>query len=154
VTDLLFDPMLLSYGGNAREYLKHIAATDPAHGPIQTALTKAEGFYAGLDATGTIKELHPSDYQRDVVRQRTHDEMRTVHKIAESKSVLLSLVHRSTILYGKRSLTYVRDHDGSQRAVAMDLKSFSTSFELPRREILDPVGLDYMLRIFRAEKLN
>jgi hypothetical protein len=154
VTELLFDPILLSYGGGAKEYLKSIPATDPAYGPIQNALAKDEDFYTGLDATGTIKELHPSDYQRDVVRQRTHDEMHAAHKIAESKSVLLSLVHRSTILYGKRSLTYITDHDGSQRAVAMDLKSLTTSFELPRREVLDPVGLDYVLRVFRVEKLE
>jgi hypothetical protein len=154
VTELLFDPILLSYGGDAKEYLKRIPATDPAYGPIQNALAKDEDFYAGLGTIGTIKELHPSDYQCDVVHQRTYDEMRTAYKIAESKSVMLSLVHRSTILYGKCSLTYVPDHDGGQRAVAMDLKSFGTSFELPRREILDPVGLDFMLRVYRAEKLR
>jgi hypothetical protein len=46
------------------------------------------------------------------------------------------------------------DHDGSQRAVAMDLKSFGMAFEWPRREILDPVGLDYMLRVYRLEKFK
>ncbi len=154
VTELLFDPILLSYGGDTREYLKCVPATDPAYGPIQNALAKADEFYAGLDATGTIKELHPSDYQRDVVRQCVYDEMQEARKLAESKSVLLSLVHRSTILYGKRSLTYVTDYDGSQRAVAIDLKQFRTSVELPRREILDPIGLDYMLRVYRAERIK
>ena len=80
VTELLFDPILLSYGGDAKEYLKRIPATDPAYGPIQKALAKDRDFYAGLEATGTIKELHPSEYQRDVVRQRSHNEMRTAHK--------------------------------------------------------------------------
>jgi hypothetical protein len=154
VTELLFDPILLNYGGDVRDYLKQIPAVDPAYGAVQSALTKIEGFYAGLKAAGTIKELHPSEYQRDVVRQRTRDEMQTASKKAVSKSVLLNLVHRSTILYGNRSLTYVTDHDNSQRAIPMDLKSLSVSFELPRREILDPVGLDHMLRVFRAEKLK
>ena len=77
VTELLFDPILLSYGGDAKEYLKGIPAPDAAYGPIQNALAKNEEFYAGIEATGTIKELHPSSYQRDVVRQRTQDEMRT-----------------------------------------------------------------------------
>ncbi len=154
VTELLFDPVLLSYGGDTKEYLKRIPATDPAYGPIQNALAKDNEFYTSLDAIGTIKELHPSDYQRDVVRQRTHDDMQMARKMAEGKSVLLSLVRRSTILYGTRSLTYVADHDGSQRAVAMDLKPLSASIELPRREILDPVGLDYMLRGDLMEKLK
>ena len=154
VSELLFDPILLSYGGAASEYLNGIPATDPAHRPIQSALAKARDFYAGLAATGEIKELHPSDYQRDLVYQRSRDEMHAAQKMAEHKSVLLSLARRSVILYGKRSVTYVTDYDGSQRALAMELKSFEASFELPRREILDPVGLDYMLRVYRVEKLK
>jgi len=154
VADLLFDPILLSYGGDAKEYLKRIFAPDSAYGPVQIALAKDEEYYAGLEATGTIKALHPSEYQRDVVRQRTHDTMRSAQKKAESKSVLMNLMHRSTILYGKRSLTYVKDQDGNHRAVALDLKSFGTSFEVPRQEILDPMGLDYLLRVFRLEKLK
>jgi hypothetical protein len=107
VGELLFDPILLSYGGDAKDYLKGIPATDPAYGAIQYALTKDKDFCAGLIAIGTIKELHPSDYQRDIVYQRARDEMQAAHKMAEEKSVLLGLVRRSTILYGKRSLTYV-----------------------------------------------
>jgi hypothetical protein len=154
VSDLLFDPMLLNYGSDTKDYLKRIPSTNAAYGAIQSALAKDEVFYAGLEATGTIKELHPSEYQRDVVRQRVHDDMQEVHKLIESKSIFINLVHRSTILYGKRSLTYVEDVDGKRRAVGMDLKSFGTSFELPRQEILDPVSLDHMLRVFRVERLK
>lgn len=154
IADLLFDPLLLNYGGKAKDYLKSLRPVDSAHPFVQKALAKEEAFHKGLDATGTIRELHPSDYQRDVVWQRTRDEMRAAHKLAEKKSVLINLVHRSTILYGKRSLTYVSDLNGNRRAITMDLKSFETSFELPRHEILDPVGLDYMLRVFRVEKLR
>jgi hypothetical protein len=152
--DLLFDPILLNYGGDAKDYLDSIPSTDASYGAIKRALTQREAFYAGLEAAGTIKELHPSEYQRDVVRQRAHDDMRTIRKAAEDQSIFLNLVHRSTILYGKRSLNYVQDADGEQRAVAMDLKSVGMSIELPRREVLDPVGLDYMLRVFRAERLK
>ena len=152
LTELLFDPILLNYGGDANNYLKSIPSTDASYPAIQAALAKNEAFHKGLDSIGTIKELHPSDYQRDVVHQRAHDEMREVHKLAEGKSVLLNLVHRSTILYGRRWLTYVADPGGQLRAIETELKTISTSFELPRHQILDPVGLDYMLRIFRAEK--
>lgn len=154
VTDLLFDPLLLSYSGGVVDYLKGIGADDPAHAAIQIALNKHEAYFAGLERTGLIREMHSSDYQRDVVRQRTHDEMRAARKAAERQSVLLSVVHRSTLLYGKRSLTYVLDNDGSRRAVALDLHSVGMSFELPRREVLDPVGLDYMIRVYRVEKLK
>ncbi len=153
VTDLLFDPILLNYGGGAKDYLKSISACDAAYGAIQKALAKYEAFHAGLNATGTIKALHPSDYQREVARQRAYDEMREVHKMAESESIFFNLVSRSTILYGKSLLSHFTDHDGSKRAILMDLKPFGLSRELPRREIIDPVGLDYMLRVYRIEKL-
>ena len=153
-SDLLFDPFLLSYGGSARDYLKNIPSTDAAYNSIQKALVNDGTYYAGLESTGEIKELHPSDYQRDVLRRRAHDEMRDAQKGAEKQSVLFNMVRRSTLLYGRRSLTYVLDDDGSSRAIALDLQSVGMSFEWPRREIIDPVGLDYMLRVYRGEKLK
>lgn len=154
IANLLYDPMLVNYGGETREYLKTIPSTDPSHAGIQSALAKAEAYYADLDGVGTIKELHPSEHQRGVQRQRHHNEMREVHKLAEGKSLLANLFQRSTILYGKRSRTYVTDEGGAQRAVDIELQSFEASFEFPRREILDPVGLNYLLRVFRVEKFK
>lgn len=154
VVELLFDPILLSYGGDARSYLRGISPADPAFNAVQEALNRDEAHYSALMAIGIIKELHPGDYQRTVVQRRTRDQMRKAVKSAQDQSVLLSLVHRSTILYGKRALTYVQDPDGGVRAVAIDPKPISTKFELPRREIVDPVGLDYQLRMFRAERLK
>jgi hypothetical protein len=154
IAELLFDPLLLNYGGKAKDYLKLLPATDPAYPFVQTALAKEGAFHKELDVVGTIKELHPSDYQRDVVWQRGRDEMWAAQKLAAKSSLLHSLVHRSAILYGKRTLTYVCDPNGTRRAIAMDLKSVGTSYELPRHEILDPVGLDYMLRVFGVEKLK
>jgi hypothetical protein len=155
VADLLFDPVLVNYGGETKSYLESLATTDAAYDSVQTALSKNETFYAGLKAADTINELHPSDYRRDVVRQRDHDDMRAIQKMAESKSTLLKFVHRSTILYGRRSRTYVEDIvGGGHHPVEVGLKTFGKSWELPRHEILDPVGLDYVLRIFRVEKLK
>jgi hypothetical protein len=154
VTDLLFDPLLLSYSGGPIDYLKAINIDDPAHAAIQIALRRYEAYSAALEKTGMIKELQASDYQRNVVSHRTHDEMRAAQKAAEGQSVLLSMVHRSTLLYGKRSLSYITDSDGSKRAIALDLHSVGMSFEWPRREVLDPVGLDYMIRVYRVERLK
>jgi hypothetical protein len=36
----------------------------------------------------------------------------------------------------------------------MDLKSHSFGWELPRATIIDPVGLDFIFRVFRAERLR
>jgi hypothetical protein len=109
---------------------------------------------AGLERTGIIKELHPSDYKREINGRRTEDMMRDAQKAGMQQSVLFNLVHRSTLLYGKRSLTFFAGEDGNSKAVAMDLHSVGMSIEWPRRDILDPVGLDYMIRVYRVEKLQ
>jgi hypothetical protein len=150
IGDLLFDPLLFNYGGRAREYLKTIKKGDPAYGQVRKALKSCDAFYKGLDIGKPIKELNPSEYQRSVERTHVQDMMRKAHKEAEKHSVLINLVHRSTLLYGRRSVTYVRDPDNKRRAVSMDMHSFGTSIELPRSEIIDPIGLSVMLLTFRS----
>jgi hypothetical protein len=148
--ELLFDPLLVNYGGRARDYLRTIKAGDAAHRPVKKALKQADAYVKALDIKAPIKELHPSEYQRSVERMRTQDMMRSAHKQAEKMSVFMSLVHRTTLLYGRRSMTFVPGPDNKRQAVTMDLHSFSTSFELPRMEIMDPVGLNIMLLQFRS----
>ncbi|WP_316232293.1 hypothetical protein [Bradyrhizobium sp. SZCCHNR1051] len=154
IVEMLFDPLLLNYSGSAIEYLKGISVDDPAYAAIQKALSKHDAYLSGLRATGTIEELHPSDYERDIVLRRSYDQMRDAQKAAEKQSVLLELAHRSTLLYGKRSLAYIQGENGESRATTLDLHSVGISYELPRRDIIDPVGLDYVIRVFRAERLQ
>jgi hypothetical protein len=152
IGELLFDPLLVNYGGKARDYLKTIKKGDAAYRPVKKALKEGDAYLKGLKIEEPIKELRPSEYQRNIEGTHVHDKMRKAQKEAEKQSVLLSLVHRSTLLYGRRSITYVRDPGNKRRPVSMDLRSFSTSFELPRMEIIDPVGLSVMLLTFRSAK--
>ena len=80
--------------------------------------------------------------------------MREAQKEAEKKSVFLNLVKRSIILYGKRSITYIEGPGGERRRVEMELKPHSISIEYPRLDVIDPFGLDYKLRVFRAERFR
>jgi hypothetical protein len=150
--ELLFDPLLINYGGEARDYLRTIKAGDPAYRPVKKALKQADAYVMGLDIKPPIKELQPSEYQRGVERMRTHDMMRGVQKRAEKTSVLMSLMHRSTLLYGRKSITFIPGPGNERRPVSMDMRSFRTSIELPRMEIIDPVGLNLMLLQFRVAK--
>ncbi len=152
VGQLLFDPILLSYGGGARDYLANLPATDAAYDTVQNVLARFSEFHSAIDAIGSIKELHPSERQLDTVHQRSHDQMREAHKEAEKQSVIRKLVHHSTVLHGKRTLTYIADPGGQKRAFAMDLQKHSAYFELPHLEKLDPVGLDYLRRMCMVEK--
>jgi hypothetical protein len=156
VGGLLFDPLLVSYAGGAKDYLEAIRAADPAYGAVRNALAKAREFYADLEGVGVVRELQPSDYQRDVQRQRSRDQANEIQKQAEAQSVFLrsGAVHRTFILYGRRSLAYVTGYDGTRQAVEMDLQTVTTTWELPSRDTLDPVGRHYMLSVFRLERMR
>lgn len=152
IGQLLFDPILLSYGGGARDYLASLPSTDAAYDTVQNVLARFGEFHSAIDAIGSIKELHTSERQLVTAHQRSHDQMREAHKEAEKQSIVRKLVHHSTILHGKRTLTYVMDPGGQKRAVAMDLQKHSAYIELPHLEKLDPVGQDYLRRMCMVEK--
>lgn len=152
IGQLLFDPILLSYGGGARDYLASLPSTDAAYETVQNALARFGEFHSAIDAIGSIKELHPSERQLVTAHQLSHDQMREAHREAEKQSIIRKLVHHSTILHGKRTLTYVVDPGGQKRAVAMDLQRHSAYIELPHLDKLDPVGQDYLRRMCMVEK--
>jgi hypothetical protein len=153
VRALLSDPLLVNYGRTIVDYLRNIEVADPAYQHIQLALKSAEQYLEELGSAGLIKELHPSERERQLEHLCFADQTREAHKQAMEQSVLLSLVHRSVILYGKRSLTYFGTSNGERRPVEMELTPHSVSMELPRMDVFDPVGLDYLLRVFRVESL-
>ena len=105
-----------------------------------------------MDSVGVVKELHPSESQLNLVHQQSYDRMRTAQKEAEKSSVIDMLASRSVILHGNRMLTYVTDMGGTRKAIELTMQSHGVSWELPRLEVLDPIGLDIMLRSLRQER--
>ena len=154
VRDLLLSALLVNFGGALVNYLDSIDEEDPAYSDVRWALEQNEQYLSDFNSIGEIKELWPSDYQRQIERRRASEEGREIQKMAEKKSVFFGLVKRSTILYGNRTLAYVDDQEGKRRPIEIEMKSFGATIELPRALIVDPVGLDYMLRVFRAERLK
>jgi hypothetical protein len=150
---LLFDPLLRNYGGKLREFLVSVVDEDAATA-IKHALEESDRYLADIKSVGEVKEMWPSERQRQAVHRNDSDEFRRSHKEAMKKSVFMNLVHRSVILYGRRTLTFVQGPGNERRLMEMDLQSHSFGWELPRTTIIDPVGLDFMLRIFRTEKFR
>jgi len=75
-------------------------------------------------------------------------------RAAEKQSIFLHLVTRSTLLYGNKSVFYMSAGDGASQRMEMPLTSHGVSIDFPRMDNIDPHGLDYMLRVFRAERLR
>jgi hypothetical protein len=152
IQDLLVEWLLANYGG-VRTYLERIGADDAVKARIDVALARNEAYLARLRTIPEIKELQPSEHDRRIERLRMHDAMAAAHKEAQKQSVLLNLIKRSVILYGNRSLSFVSAGDDTLRPMEMDLKPFEVSFEMPRMEIVDPIGLDLQLLILRNERI-
>ncbi len=150
LTKLLYFPLLLNYLGSVQDYLKTIKRGDAAWAPARKALKQAADYVKGLETKGPIKELLPSDYQVSISRERRMEMNRDMHKQVRKESVLLSLVHQSTILYGRSTMTYVRGADNPP--MTMDMHAYSHSVEVPRLDVLDPVSLSWMLWRFRMAR--
>lgn len=153
IADLLFNPLLLNYGGELVDYLSALEATDPAYAQVQAALQRHSVYVEGCSAAGEVRELWPTERQRQMEYMRRADEAAETFKTAEKQSVLLSLVKRSVLLYGKNSVSYIKGPNDERRAIDMELGSHGFSIELPRMLTTDPLGLDYILRVYRVEQL-
>ena len=75
-------------------------------------------------------------------------------RAAEKKSVFFGLFSRSTLLYGRKSINYIRTGAGQPKRMELPLTSHSVKMEFPRMHNLDPDGVDYMVRVFRLERLR
>lgn len=153
VQKLLVDQLLQNYGA-VRKFLEDLAPEDAANKAVAQALTQNEAYLDAQRSIPFIVELQPSEHHRRIERLRISDQMRDAHKQAESGSVFLSMVSRSVLLYGNRSLTFVDDGQDKLRPLEIDLHSHGVSYEMPRMEVVDPVGLDYVLRVFRHEGME
>jgi hypothetical protein len=153
VRKLLVDPLLQNYGG-VRKYLSSLSPEDAASKAVTWALAQNDSYLEAQRSIPPIVELQPSEHQRRIEQLRMSDQMRDAHKKAESESVFLNLVSRSVLLYGNRSLTFVDDGKDNLRPMEIDLHSHGISYEMPRMEVIDPVGLEYLLRVFRHERME
>jgi hypothetical protein len=148
--ELLVFPILVNYQGEARSYLAGIKKSDPAFEAVKEALHQGDAYTENASLKVPVKELWPSDYQRNVAAMKRYDRGREIRKMAERQSIFFNLVHRSTLLYGRKALTFANGAD--KAPVALEMKPMSIGFDMPRLDTIDPVGLDHMLRVFRVSK--
>ncbi|ETI64311.1 hypothetical protein C100_08025 [Sphingobium sp. C100] len=153
IVELVIDPILINYAGIRDEYLQPIAdnAADPAQTAVQRALDGQDAYLAGLRSIGRVPELHPSERERRLEWQRHSDSMADAWRAARKKSIFASIATESLILYGTRAVSWFADHDDARRRIETPMGSISHSFEMPRVEIVDPLGLQMMLVHFRGE---
>ena len=153
---LLFDPLLINYTGEALEYVERRAAggSERVAKALNNAIKQVEGYLEDLRAVGDIRELQPGVAQREAYHRYHSRLLAEAYKEAEKKSVFLNIVHKSVLLYGRKLIAYVYGPDGQAHRTEIPLHAHTTEVEVPRGERIDPFGLDYMLRVFRAERMR
>jgi hypothetical protein len=153
---LLYDPLLISYPGQVKDYLLEVVNLQPdeAKIPLKKILDKLDDYLRDFESTGEIPELYPSQSQREARHRRQNRQASELYREAEKRSVLFSLIPKSTILYGKRSIIYQYQTDGTTKRMETPLQSIETGVEIAQLGIFDPFYLDILLTSFRFEKKN
>jgi len=153
---LLFDPLLLNYTGKTREYVEQQSAIES--GKVKATLCRTlkavDNYLVDLQSVGNLAALYPSEAQREAYHRYFSRSMAESMEDAQSQSAILQLVSKSVLLYGRASINYVYRADGQSHRTETPLHLHGVEMEFPRMENLDPFGLNYMLRIFRNERLS
>jgi hypothetical protein len=146
----------MNYTGSMREYVAKQAGRESGKvkETIDKALASIEKYLEDLRSVSSLPALHPSQSQRESYRRQYGRTMAESMRAAEKQSVFYGLFSRSTLLYGRKSINYIYAGDGQPKRMELPLTSHSVKMEFPRMYNLDPDGVDYMLRVFRLERLR
>ena len=149
VLDLIYHPLLVSYGGKLKDYLERYAESIP---DLAEVLTRKAALQDAMDGIERLGELHPSEMQREVAHVQWNEQMERSMEQGRRKSIFEDLVTKQYILYGRSSLTPIHTGEGATHLTETGMHSFSVSSELPILDIVDPVGLEHMLLQFKLEQ--
>lgn len=150
---LLFNPLLISYSGNLKEYIDDIStkSSKKIQKVLSDVLIEVENYHVGLEYASKIAELRPSQTHRETYYRHHRQLMDETYK-STPKGFFTQLFKPTILLYGNRSIHYIHHgKSGEKTRQEVPLQSISHSIELPSLEYLNPHGLDEMLRSFRLE---
>ena len=156
ITQMIFDPLLLNYPGQVRDYLEEQCNTDnPSIRAVsQEAIQAYAKYIEYMKGVEKLSEHRPPVTHHEVFIRRYSRQMQQIMREAEKQSVMMSLVKKSVLLYGTKSINYVGEPFTQNRRMEIPLQKHSFSMEIPRLHNIDPFSLDYMLHIFRHEKVR
>lgn len=150
---ILYDPLLLSYPGKLKRYFNDRIEIDNQADICKRLLHKLEQHHENIDKVSQLKEMiaplgNINAYWKDFDRsmQKARDEA--------PKQFFEQICTVQNILYGNSSIYYINQIDGESVRQEMEMQHFSHSTEMPGLNIVDPQNLDYLLRVYRHEKIK
>lgn len=160
---LLFDPVLINYSGLQADYLDAIAAdsSDPASEAVQQALGELRAYLEGL-GDEHIRELQPSERERQLEHYRRNEEMQNQMVEARKYSFLANLASEKVLLYGTGMASWIPEFPlpqdiaegeiGPMRRIEQSLATVRHTVKLPRHSVLEPSTLEIQILNFLYEK--
>lgn len=140
VSTVLADVVLYEYPGAAREHLARLAVRmdtpSPVFEAVRFALVRSHAYFEAISARPQLKELLPPSHRLRRYQAVERERQRELRDLAESSSDIMSLVHKIPLKQGR---TWFTERDGGFEAPA-ELSSFSTTIEIPRSLLNDPLG--------------
>ena len=156
ITELIFERLLLNYPDQVGDYLEEQRHADNAsvRAASAYAIQEYEEYVEAIRSAATLSEHRPPMTHCEAFRAYHSRQMHQSIREAEKRSIFRQLAHTSILLYGTKSVHYIGEPNGQKRRMEMSLQEHSVSMEIPRVHNIDPVGLDYMLRVFKHEKIS
>ena len=149
---LILSHYLMNYPGTIEWFEASVSPNDPAEVSVRRLSSSLASHLEGFERTGFCAAFQPSARELLLQAHRQADLARTIWGEAQKRSVMYQLVHRSVLLYGSGSIYYVHaDKDSDPQRQEMSLASYHQEIDIPRLEVLDPVGLQFAILRFRSE---
>ena len=150
--ELVFCHLCLNYLTATDWFQSAVSDHDRAKQSVERLSSRLRTYVAELERYGTCAAFRPSDRERRLQGYRRADFQRGVHKKAEQGSLLWSLTDKATILYGTSSIAYVYTDAASEpHRQEVSMRAYEHFFEFPKLDVIDPVGFQWHIRLFRSE---
>lgn len=150
---LLYDPLLLSYPGDLERYFQACIEINNQHQICDRLLRELERHHESLAQINNLKELR-APLENVNAYWKNFDKSMQKAKDESPRPFFEQICTVQNLLYGNSSIYYIHLGHGEPVRQEMEMQSFSHSTEMPRLNVLDPENLDYMLRIYRCERIQ
>lgn len=136
----LGEHVLYNFPREAGDYLKGRVDADDASETerevTQAALDRSEGYFEALRNLPRLEEFRPPSRRLYPLRLAHLKQQAAISEEADRRSVLASLFPKIPLKYGR---SFFMERDG-EYTESSELGEFSVGMDLPRGELIDPVG--------------
>ena len=151
--ELVYGHFLMNYWNATDCFEAAVSDDDRAKQSVDQLSSRLREYVAELERHGFCPAFGPSERERQLQGYRQADYWRAVHKEAEQGSLLSALAHKAPVLYGTSAIVYVHRDDATEPdRQEVSMRAIGHSFGLPRLETIGPVGFQYNIQMFRAER--